>query len=67
MTSDHVSSAIARLQSITTDVDALRRSLDEHDLALTDRQYLSRCFELLSMELGAVSDYLRGMSASERD
>ncbi len=54
-------SAIGRLQSITTEVDSLRRSIDEQELSASDRQYLSRCFELLQMELEALQEYLAGL------
>lgn len=63
MTSEPISAAITRVQSLTSDVDSLRRSIDAQDLPLNDRQYLSRCFDLLEMELTALRDYLGGLSS----
>jgi hypothetical protein len=63
MTSEPITAAITRVQSLTTDVDSLRRSIDAQDLPLNDRQYLSRCFDLLEMELAALRDYLGGLSS----
>ncbi|HEX7829478.1 MAG TPA: hypothetical protein VF787_07465 [Thermoanaerobaculia bacterium] len=63
MTSEPITAAITRVQSLTSDVDSLRRSIDAQDLPLNDRQYLSRCFDLLEMELTALRDYLGGLSS----
>ena len=53
--------AIARVQSIATEVDDVRRTVDSKQLAVSDRQYLSRCFDLLEMELDALRQYLEGL------
>jgi hypothetical protein len=38
-----------------------RRALDDERLAVSDRQYLSRCCDLLEMELSALREYLDGL------
>jgi hypothetical protein len=44
-------------------VAGLRRVIDGEPLSVSDRQYLSRCFDLLGMELEAVRQYLGGLTA----
>lgn len=62
MEAETIGAATARLQSIASDVSGLRRALDAEELSVSDRQYLSRCFDLLDMELDALRQYLDGMS-----
>lgn len=61
MDAETMDAAVARVQSIAKDVSELRRALDAQALPVSDRQYLSRCFDLLAMELGALRQYLEGM------
>lgn len=53
---------IVRLSAIESDLVALRTTLDREELAVSDRQYLKRCFELLAMELSAIRQYVAGLS-----
>jgi RNA polymerase-interacting CarD/CdnL/TRCF family regulator len=62
MQSETIGAAIARLQSVASDVSDLRRTLDAEGLSVSDRQYLSRCFDLLEMELSALRQYLDGLA-----
>lgn len=55
---------IARVRAIELDVVALRRTIDGEALSVSDRQYLSRCFDLLTMELDALRQYLRGLASA---
>jgi hypothetical protein len=52
---------VSRVRAIEDDVSALRRTLEGEELATGDRQYLSRCFDLLDMELVAIRQYLDGL------
>lgn len=63
---DALVEAVARVRSLELQVTTLRRSLDAERLPITDRQYLSRCFDLLDMELGALRQYLNGMTGVAR-
>jgi RNA polymerase-interacting CarD/CdnL/TRCF family regulator len=62
MESETIGAAIAHLQSIATDISGLRRTLDAEGMSVSDRQYLSRCFDLLEMELAALREYLDGVA-----
>ncbi|HEX6639819.1 MAG TPA: hypothetical protein VF215_01835 [Thermoanaerobaculia bacterium] len=53
---------LVRVQVIASDVVALRRTIDGAELSVSDHQYLSRCFDLLTMELDALRQYLEGLS-----
>jgi hypothetical protein len=55
---------IARLDAIQSDISELRRILDAEQLAVSDRQYLARCFDLLLMELDALRQYLGGLTSA---
>jgi prefoldin subunit 5 len=57
-----IETVIARVEAIESEIAALRQAIDRHELAVSDRQYLSRCFELLTMELEALRSYLRGVA-----
>ena len=61
MTAEMLATLVTRVQEIALDVASLRRMVDEQELAVSDRQYVSRCFDLLDMELGALRQYLDGM------
>lgn len=50
-----------QVHAIEEQIRALRRTVDGEALAVSDRQYLSRCFDLLDMELGAIGQYIDGM------
>lgn len=60
---DTLAEVVARVRSLELQVTTLRRSIDAESLPITDRQYLSRCFDLLDMELGALRQYLNGMAS----
>jgi len=55
---------MSRVQAIASDIDALRRIVDAEPLSVSDRQYLSRCFELLQMELEALREYVGVLSST---
>jgi len=61
MNSETTGAMISRVQAIETDVGGLRRTIDAEALAVSDRQYLSRCLDLLNMELEALRQYLSGL------
>lgn len=62
MDSETIGALLSRVQAIESDIGALRRAIDGESLALSDRNYLSRCFDLLAIELDAVRECLRGMA-----
>ena len=49
------------MQLIETDVASIRQTVESEDLGVSDRRYLSRCFDLLDMELRALKQYLLGL------
>ena len=55
---------IARLDAIQSEIGELRRVLDAEQLAVSDRQYVTRCFDLLTMELEALRQYLDGLTSA---
>lgn len=61
MQSERFSQVIERMQVIETDVAAIRQTVESEDLGTSDRRYLSRCFDLLDMELRALKQYLLGL------
>ncbi|HEV3485863.1 MAG TPA: hypothetical protein VG106_10670 [Vicinamibacterales bacterium] len=63
MDAETIGAVIARVHGIESDVGALRRTIDAEQLSVSDRQYVSRCFDLLTMELDALRQYLRGLTA----
>jgi hypothetical protein len=63
MDAETIGGAIARVQAIESDVVALKRTIVGEELSVSDHQYLSRCFDLLTMELDAVRQYLRGLAS----
>ncbi|HVS31084.1 MAG TPA: hypothetical protein VMS98_06490 [Thermoanaerobaculia bacterium] len=54
-------SIMSRVRSLEEDVEILRHALDGEDLASSDRQYLSRCFDLLKMEVDALREYIEAL------
>lgn len=58
MEAETLGGLIVRLQAIESDVAALRGTIDAEPLPTSDRQYLSRCFDLLGMEIHAIQQYL---------
>jgi hypothetical protein len=64
MDAETIGVVISRVQRIESDVDALRQTIDAEMLAVSDRQYLSRCFDLLNMELEALRQYIGGLPST---
>jgi hypothetical protein len=64
MNAETTRAVIVRVQVIEADIVALRRIIDGEELSVSDHQYLSRCFDLLTMELEAVRQYLQGFTAA---
>lgn len=62
MDAETIGGVLVRVQVIASDVVALRRTIDGAELSVSDHQYLSRCFDLLTMELDALRQYLEGLS-----
>ncbi|HEY0142144.1 MAG TPA: hypothetical protein VGF48_14690 [Thermoanaerobaculia bacterium] len=58
MQAETVGALIQQVRAIEEQIRALRRTVDAEALAVSDRQYLSRCFDLLDMELGALGQYI---------
>ena len=61
MQSERFSQVIERMQLIETDVASIRQTVESEELGTSDRRYLSRCFDLLDMELRALKQYLLGL------
>ena len=53
-----MAAAIARVEVIEAEAAELRQLVEREPLAPSQRQYLSRCFDLLDMELSALRQYL---------
>ena len=66
MQTETIAALTSRVGAIQSDVTAMRRDVDTQQLAATDRQYLSRCFDLLDMELTALRDFIAGLSNVSR-
>ena len=64
MDAETIGGVLARVQAIELDIVALRRTIDGEELSASDHQYLSRCFDLLTMELDAVRQYLHGLAST---
>jgi hypothetical protein len=62
MEKETINALTSRLGTLQSDVSAMRRTIDAEQLAITDRQYLSRCFDLLDMELTAVRDFIAALA-----
>ncbi len=58
MNSDRWSPLLERVTGVESEIDSIRRSIEGEDLPPSDRQYVSRCFDLLDMELEALRQYL---------
>ncbi len=56
---------IARIERVESEVVDLQRTVEIEILAVSDRQYLSRCFDLLNMELRALREYVGELPAGE--
>lgn len=63
MQSETISTLTTRVGTLQADVGEFRRTIDLEELTVSDRQYLSRCFDLLDMELSALRDFLTGLRA----
>lgn len=61
MQAETIGAVITRVQAIESDVTQVRRMVDGQALAVSDRQYLERCFDLLDMEVRALLQYLGGL------
>lgn len=58
MDSPTLRAAILRTQEIETEIAELRRNVELEPLGPADLQYLTRCFDLLAMELLALRQFL---------
>lgn len=63
MDAETIGGVLVRVQAIESDVVALRHTIDGEELSVSDHQYLSRCFDLLTMELDALRQYLHGLAS----
>lgn len=63
MDAEAIGGVLVRVQAIESDIVALRRTIDGEELSVSDHQYLSRCFDLLAMELDALRQYLHGLAS----
>ena len=61
MQPETIGAVVARMQAIESDVADLRMRVEAEELEISDRRYLSRCFDLLGMELRALRQYLVGL------
>lgn len=61
MKRETVEALIGRIASIEAEVAVLHSMVEGEVLALDQRQYLARCFDLLHMELAAVGSYIAGL------
>jgi hypothetical protein len=52
---------LAEVTTLATNVATLRRALDGEPLSTADRQYLSRCFDLIDLELAALREFVEGL------
>lgn len=50
--------ALGHMERIELEVELLRREIETTPLERSERQYVSRCFELLEIELRAVRQFL---------
>lgn len=50
---------LTRVLDMRRETSQLRQIVDGEQLLASDHQYLSRCFDLLDMELGALQQYIR--------
>ena len=64
MDAEMIGGVLARVHAIESDIVALRRTIDGEELSVSDHQYLSRCFDLLTMELDALRQYLHGLASA---
>lgn len=64
MDAETIGGVLARVQAIESDIVALRCTIVGEELSVSDHQYLSRCFDLLTMELDAVRQYLHGLASA---
>ncbi|HEV7765111.1 MAG TPA: hypothetical protein VGQ76_08930 [Thermoanaerobaculia bacterium] len=63
MDAEAIEAVMSRVQAIESDIGGLRRTIDAETLAMSDRQYVARCFDLLHMELDALRQYLSGLAS----
>jgi hypothetical protein len=57
-----IGAVISRVEAVETDLAALRRTIAAEELSVSDHQYLSRCFDLLAMELDALRQYISALA-----
>lgn len=62
MQPEAISQVIERIQMIESGMASIREAVESEDLGTSDRRYLSRCFDLLNMELRALKQYLLGLN-----
>jgi hypothetical protein len=61
MRAEAVSAFVTRSREIEAQILELRGGVTSQEISESDRRYLSRCFELLQMELNALRDYIEGL------
>jgi hypothetical protein len=59
-----IGAVISRVGVVETELAALRRTIAAEELTVSDHQYLSRCFDLLAMELDALRQYISGLGSA---
>ncbi|HET7435832.1 MAG TPA: hypothetical protein VFN10_14080 [Thermoanaerobaculia bacterium] len=59
MTRETADTLVARIDSMSAEIDLLQAAIDAEELAPNQRQYISRCFELLHIELTTVTTYIK--------
>ena len=63
MAREAIHSLLEQVESMQRTVASLSLTLRGEVIDDRDRQYLSRCFELLDMELAAITEYLGRLRA----
>lgn len=58
MDNETIAAAAVRLLTIEDEARNLRRLLDSEPLSPSDRAYITRCFDLLEMEVRALRQFL---------
>jgi hypothetical protein len=61
MTREMVVGFVQRITMIERDVADLRHNVTVQELSMSDLRYLSRCFDLLKIELDALREYVDGL------
>ena len=61
MRAEAAADALRTLERMGIQAVQLRRLVDDEHLPESDRQYLGRCFDLLEMELSALTRYIEAL------